>query len=70
MPNSDQLWEDMAKLESLYNELGWDPDDELRFRIIQDKDGEPFIGISNHSLWAARLYRQVNGESAIHPQDG
>ena len=70
MPNSDQLWDDMARLEELYNELGWDHDDELRFKIIDGENGEdPIIGITNHSRWAARLYRTINGESAIHPQD-
>ena len=31
MPNSNQLWEDMEKLNMMYEELMWDPDDELDF---------------------------------------
>ena len=31
MPNSDALWQDIQKLDDLYEELLWDPDDELQF---------------------------------------
>ncbi len=31
MPNPNQLYEDMQKLDDLYEELLWDPDDELQF---------------------------------------
>jgi len=31
MPNPDQLYEDMAKLNALYGELCWGHDDELVF---------------------------------------
>ena len=31
MPNPNALWEDMEKLNMLYEELCWDPDDELIF---------------------------------------
>ena len=31
MPNPNQLWEDMEKLNMMYEELMWDPDDELDF---------------------------------------
>ena len=31
MTNPNQLWEDMAKLNALYEELLWDPEDELEF---------------------------------------
>ena len=31
MPNADAMWEDMAKLNALYEELCWDHDDELMF---------------------------------------
>jgi len=31
MPNHNQLYEDMDKLNALYEELMWDPDDELVF---------------------------------------
>ena len=36
MPNPDQLWIDMEKLNALYEELCWDPDDELKFTIEGD----------------------------------
>ena len=39
MPNPDALWEDIAKLDALYEELCWDPDDELVFT----HDGEEVI---------------------------
>ena len=31
MTNPNALWEDMATLNALYEELMWDPDDELIF---------------------------------------
>ena len=31
MPNPDALWEDIQKLDDLYEELLWHPDDELQF---------------------------------------
>ena len=31
MPNPNQLWEDIEKLNALYEELCWDPDDVLEF---------------------------------------
>jgi len=31
MPNHNALFEDMEKLNALYEELCWDPDDELVF---------------------------------------
>tara|TARA_A200000159_G_scaffold73839_1_gene68607 strand:- start:1663 stop:1815 length:153 start_codon:yes stop_codon:yes gene_type:complete len=39
MPNSDQLYVDMQKLDDLYEELLWDPDDVLQFT----HDGEQII---------------------------
>ena len=36
MPNPNQLWIDMEKLNALYEELCWDPDDQLTFRIVDD----------------------------------
>ena len=32
MPNSNQLWEDMEKLNMMYEELMWDHDVELDFK--------------------------------------
>ena len=40
LPNSimaSDLWEDMAKLNALYEELLWPPEDELTFQIDGDK---------------------------------
>ncbi|AJK27432.1 hypothetical protein PTIM40_5 [Cyanophage P-TIM40] len=31
MPNPDQLWEDMKRLNDVMEELMWDPDDEIIF---------------------------------------
>jgi hypothetical protein len=42
MTNPNQLWIDMEKLNALYEELLWDADDELVFRI----DGNRIV-ISN-----------------------
>ena len=39
MPNENQLYEDMEKLNALYEELCWDHDDELVFT----HDGEEII---------------------------
>jgi len=33
MPNPNQLYDDMEKLNALYEELCWDHDDELVFQI-------------------------------------
>ena len=37
MPDPDILWQDMAKLNSLYEELRWDADDDLVFTIEGDR---------------------------------
>ena len=42
MNNSNQLWEDIQKLDDLYEELLWHPDDELQFT----HDGERIIIIN------------------------
>ena len=31
MPNPDALWQDIQKLDDMYEELMWHPDDELQF---------------------------------------
>tara|TARA_B100000427_G_scaffold164781_1_gene136916 strand:- start:4062 stop:4226 length:165 start_codon:yes stop_codon:yes gene_type:complete len=38
MPNPNQLWEDMDKLNMMYEELMWDPDDELEFAVDYGND--------------------------------
>jgi hypothetical protein len=45
MTNPDALWEDIQKLDDLYEELLWHPDDELQFT----HDGKRVI-IINKSL--------------------
>ena len=46
MPNPNQLWEDIQKLDDLYEELLWEhPDDELQFT----HDGQEDV-ITNKSL--------------------
>jgi hypothetical protein len=42
MPNPNQLYEDMQKLDALYGELCWDPDDDLQFT----HDGERVLVIN------------------------
>ena len=39
MPNPDALWEDIQKLDDMYDELLWHHDDELQFT----HDGEKII---------------------------
>ena len=34
MPNNEQLWEDMKRLNDVMEELLWDPDDEIIFSHI------------------------------------
>ena len=42
MPNPNALWEDLQKLDDLFEELLWHPDDELQFT----HDGEKIIIIN------------------------
>ena len=42
MPNPDALWQDIQKLDDLYEELMWHPDDELQFT----HDGQKIIIIN------------------------
>ena len=37
MPNPNQLWEDLSRLNALYEELCWEHDDVLVFRIEGDQ---------------------------------
>ncbi len=45
MPDPDALWKDVQKLDDLYEELLWHPDDELQFT----HDGKRVI-ITNKTL--------------------
>jgi len=49
MPNSNQLYEDLGKLNALYEELCWGNDDELVFRIEYFK-GNSRVVITNKTL--------------------
>ena len=42
MPDPDALWKDIQKLDDLYEELLWHPDDELQFT----HDGQKIIIIN------------------------
>ena len=45
MPNPDALWQDIQKLDDMYEELMWHPDDELQFTHDSEK-----IIITNKTL--------------------
>ena len=45
MPDPDALWKDIQKLDDMYEELLWHPDDELQFT----HDGQKII-ITNKTL--------------------
>ena len=47
MTNPNALWEDMAQLDSLYEELDWHPDDKLTFKIVRPPAGCPYIAVEN-----------------------
>jgi len=49
MPDPDALWKDVQKLDDLYEELLWHPDDELQFNIEYSK-GSGRIVITNKTL--------------------
>ena len=38
MSNENALWEDMRKLNALYEELCWDPEDKLEFKADFEND--------------------------------
>ena len=56
MTNSNALWEDMSRLNALYEELMWPPDDRLTFRIEGNK-----IIISNLSQELREYKRMKTG---------
>lgn len=49
MTNPNALWEDMAQLNELYEELGWGHNDRLTFKIVKPEVGCPYIAIENLS---------------------
>ena len=62
MPNPDALWQDIQKLDDMYEELMWHPDDELQFT----HDGEKII-ITNKTLEDQKMFNEkaekLNGRS-------
>ena len=55
MPNPNQLWEDIQKLDDMYEELLWHPDDELQFT----HDGQKII-ITNKTLEEKQWTKKQN----------
>tara|TARA_Y100000004_G_scaffold73961_1_gene83073 strand:- start:613 stop:774 length:162 start_codon:yes stop_codon:yes gene_type:complete len=49
MPDPDALWRDIQKIDDLYEELLWHPDDELQFSIEYLK-GSGRVVITNKTL--------------------
>ena len=47
MPNPNALWEDMSKLDSLYEELGWSHEDQLTFKLVHPENGCAYIAVEN-----------------------
>ena len=47
MSNPNALWEDMSKLDSLYEELGWNHSDQLTFKIVKPENGCAYIAVEN-----------------------
>ena len=47
MPNNEQLWEDMKRLNDVMEELLWDPDDEL---VVTHNGTDIIIKNKTHSL--------------------
>ena len=64
MPNPDALWQDIQKLDDMYEELLWHPDDELQFT----HDGKRII-ITNKTLEEKTMFNEraekLNGRAAM-----
>ena len=63
MPDPDALWRDVQKLDDLYEELLWHPDDELQFT----HDGQKII-IINKTLEEKTMNEKaerINGWAAM-----
>ena len=54
MPDPDALWKDVQKLDDLYEELLWHPDDELQFT----HDGQRII-ITNKTYGDSSIYENT-----------
>ena len=53
MPDPDALWKDIQKLDDLYEELLWHPDDELQFNI-------EYSTVTEESLSQTKPWRKTN----------
>ena len=60
MPDPEALWRDMQKLDDMYEELLWHPDDELQFT----HDGERII-ITNKTLENRDKQQNIN-QNLLH----
>ena len=63
MPDPDALWKDVQRLDDLYEELLWHPDDELQFT----HDGQRII-ITNKTLEEKKMNEKaerINGWAAM-----
>jgi len=57
MSNVDALWEDMAKLNDLYEELGWDHDDQLTFKVVKPETGCAYVAVENLTKCMNGIFR-------------
>ena len=60
MPNPDALWQDIQKLDDMYEELLWHPDDELQF----SHDGTKII-ITNKTLEEKQRTKTQNAGTVV-----
>ena len=64
MPDPDALWRDMQKLDDLYEELLWEPDDDLQFT----HDGEKVLIINRTKGLDKTLIIRYHNTVAHKPQ--
>ena len=65
MPNPDALWQDIQKLDDMYEDLLWHPDDELQFT----HDGEKIIITNKNTYRIKKMFNEkaekLNGRAAM-----
>ena len=59
MPDPDALWRDLQKIDDLYEELLWHPDDELQF-TIEYLNGNGRVVITNKTLEEKQCTKKQN----------
>ena len=67
MPDPDALWRDLQKIDDLYEELLWHPDDELQF-TIEYLNGNGRVVITNKTLEEKTMNEnaeRINGWAAM-----